>query len=240
MLPATLAFEVRRQVLHSLEATFHMRDPEVERALRRFFTQPGNGLFKGPWLQLRRPFRLASNRGEGFFDLPVPFTPFRHQWLAWQRLTSKGQTPRPVIVTTGTGSGKTECFSVPVLDHCWREQQAGRTQGIKAIVLYPMNALAADQAGRFAEAILTSEHLSYEAVVNGTPRRKARLRVGLYTGRMQPGQEDRSGEDEGTYSEIQFRPGRGIFARSLRLGTRFDDHSRVLLGSALEYFPPSA
>lgn len=38
------------------------------------------------------------------------------------------------------------------------EQQAGRTQGIKAIVLYPMNALAADQAGRFAEAILTSEH----------------------------------------------------------------------------------
>jgi len=39
MLPATLAFEVRRQILHYREATFHMRDPEVEQALRRFFTQ---------------------------------------------------------------------------------------------------------------------------------------------------------------------------------------------------------
>ena len=206
MLPATLAFEVRRQILHYLEATFHMRDPEVEQALRRFFTQPDHGLFKGPWLQLRRPFRLAANRGEGFFDLPVPFTPFRHQWLAWQRLTSKGQQPRPVIVTTGTGSGKTECFSVPVLDHCRREHQAGRIRGIKAIVLYPMNALAADQAGRLAETILTSEHLSHEAVIDGRTRRRARVRVGLYTGRMQPGQEDRSDEEEGVWSEVQIVP----------------------------------
>jgi DEAD/DEAH box helicase domain-containing protein len=144
MLPATLAFEVRKQVLHYLEATFHMRDPEVEAALRRFFSDLDQGLFKGPWLQLHRPFRLAANRGEAFFDIPVPFTPFRHQWLAWQRLTSKGHVPRHTLVTTGTGSGKTECFLLPLLDHCWREHQSGRRQGIKAIVLYPMFSMIVD------------------------------------------------------------------------------------------------
>lgn len=209
MLPATLAHEVRRQVLHYLEATFNMRDPRVEAALRQFFTNPEHGLFKGPWLQLRRPFRLAANRGDAFFDIQVPFSPFRHQWLAWQRLTSKGNSPKHTIVTTGTGSGKTECFLFPILDHCWREHQAGRVQGIKAIVLYPMNALAADQAGRFAEEILKSDLLSYDAMADGKTRRKARLRVGLYTGRMQPGQEDRGDPEEGTYPEVQVILGDG-------------------------------
>ena len=57
MLPATLAHEVRTQVLHYLEATFNTRDRQVEEALLRFFNDPENGLFKGPWLQLHRPFR---------------------------------------------------------------------------------------------------------------------------------------------------------------------------------------
>ena len=87
MLPATLAHEVRKQILHYLEATFHMRDPAVEQALRRFFLDPDNGLFKGPWLQLRRPFRLAADSGERFFDLPIPFMPDSPKIIVpWSRL----------------------------------------------------------------------------------------------------------------------------------------------------------
>src|SRR5699024_1268216 len=69
----------------------------------------------------------------------------------------------------GTGSGKTECFLYPVLDHCLRARQSGQTQGIKALVIYPMNALATDQARRFAEVIAST------AEFKG-------LRVGLYVG----------------------------------------------------------
>lgn len=183
-----------------------MRIPEMEEALSRFFNDPENGIFKGPWLQLRRPFRLAIADGNQFFDLHVPFTPFKHQFEAWRRLTSKGNSPKPTIVTTGTGSGKTECFLYPVLDHCTREHEAGRTRGIKAIVLYPMNALASDQAGRFAEEILKSDQLSYELVKNGKKVRKAKIRVGLYTGRMQPGQEDKASDGDSTYREVQIIP----------------------------------
>lgn len=206
MLPATLAQEVKHQLLHYLEATFPMRNIANEHALERFFNDPVNGLFKGPWVQLRKPFRQASSSGEQFFDLTIPFTPFKHQWQSWHRLTSKDNHPKPTIVTTGTGSGKTECFLYPILDHCLRQHNEGKKDGIKAIILYPMNALAADQAGRFAEEILKSKQLSYDHTINGKTVRKARIRVGLYTGRMQPGQDDKSGEEPGTYTEVQIIP----------------------------------
>ncbi|MEE2732968.1 MAG: DEAD/DEAH box helicase [Pseudomonadota bacterium] len=200
MLPATLAQEVKKQVQHYLGATFHMRLPQSERALEAFFNHPEDGLFKGPWVQLKRPFRLAENDGAQFFDLAVPFMPFRHQWQSWQRLTTKGgNQPKHTLVTTGTGSGKTECFLYPLLDHCLRERQAGRRDGIKAIVLYPMNALAADQGKRFAEEVLNSDKLS--ELVNG-PRR-ARVRVGLYTGRMSPNSGKEEGAEPGTYTEME-------------------------------------
>jgi DEAD/DEAH box helicase domain-containing protein len=206
MLPATLAHAVRKQVLHYLDATFNTRDRQVEEALLRFFNDPENGLFKGPWLQPRRPFRQAADDGSRYFDISLPFAPFRHQWLAWRRLTGKGNTPRHTLVNMGTGSGKTECFMFPLLDHCWREHQCSRGDGMKAIVLYPKNALASDQAGRFAEEILSSDFLSYEANVDGAAVRKARVWVGLYTGRMQPGQEDHGGPEPNSYKEVQVIP----------------------------------
>ena len=46
-------------------------------------------------------------------------------------------------MATGTGSGKTECFLLPLLEHC-RQQHALGVRGIKAILIYPMNALATD------------------------------------------------------------------------------------------------
>ena len=61
MLPATIAQDIRQQVLHYLEATFNFRRHEEEDALRRFINDPENGLFKGPWLQVRRPFRAAAD-----------------------------------------------------------------------------------------------------------------------------------------------------------------------------------
>src|SRR5699024_7850283 len=76
--------------------------------------------------------------------------------------------PQPTIVTTGTGSGKTESFLYPVLDHAARAKKTG-IGGIKALILYPMNALANDQAGRLAK-ILTE-----------TPAYKG-LTAALYTG----------------------------------------------------------
>ncbi|GGT18641.1 hypothetical protein GCM10010207_17090 [Streptomyces atratus] len=56
------------------------------------------------------------------------------------------------LIRRGTGSGKTESFLVPVLDHCRRARAAGQ-DGVKAILLYPMNALATDQAQRLNDQL---------------------------------------------------------------------------------------
>jgi DEAD/DEAH box helicase domain-containing protein len=63
MLPVHLADNIRKQVLYYLQSTFSFRDKRVARAFEAFLEDPETGLFKGPWVQLRRPFRPAPGRG---------------------------------------------------------------------------------------------------------------------------------------------------------------------------------
>ena len=74
------------------------------------------------------------------------FTPFRHQ--AWSKLLTDNKS---IVVTTGTGSGKTECFLVPVikyLSQTARNRTAGLPHPVEALFLYPLNALMNDQKER--------------------------------------------------------------------------------------------
>src|SRR6185503_14864888 len=65
----------------------------------------------------------------------------------WTALESK--TPKSVIVSTGTASGKTECFLVPILNDLVREStSSGRLTGVRALFLYPLNALINSQRER--------------------------------------------------------------------------------------------
>jgi DEAD/DEAH box helicase domain-containing protein len=185
MLPAHIAENIKKQVLFYLQSTFSFWDRETENAFTRFIEDPDTGLFKGPWIQLRRPFRPAPEGMAIPLDIHIPFHPFLHQFNAWKRLSSKDKKPQSTIITTGTGSGKTECFLFPILDHCLRVHGQ---KGIKAIILYPMNALAADQEKRFARIILENPALN-----------DAGIRVGTYTGRydsVSPGESKDSGTTE--------------------------------------------
>lgn len=169
MIPLTVAAEIKETILDYLITTFNFQDQAVEQALLEFLQNSDSGLFKGPYVHLRLPFRRASS------DVPVPldllppgFQPYVHQLRAFERLTSRdGHIPQPTLITTGTGSGKTEAFLYPILDHCYRHR---REPGIKAIILYPMNALASDQAGRLARLLWTD------------PRLKDQLTAGMYVG----------------------------------------------------------
>lgn len=66
---------------------------------------------------------------------------FQHQ----QEALSKAKNGESYVVTTGTGSGKSLAFFVPIIDHILRERAAGAEQRTRAIVIYPMNALANSQ-----------------------------------------------------------------------------------------------
>ncbi len=74
--------------------------------------------------------------------------PYRHQLEAWNILAQP--TPQSLVVASGTGSGKTECFMVPILDRLarLREEKQGRLIGVRALFLYPLNALINSQRDR--------------------------------------------------------------------------------------------
>ena len=59
-------------------------------------------------------------------------------------------TPQSLVVASGTGSGKTECFMVPILDRLVRQNTdlRGPLIGVRALFLYPLNALINSQRER--------------------------------------------------------------------------------------------
>lgn len=70
-----------------------------------------------------------------------PITLYRHQAQAVAK-ASKGNS---FVVTTGTGSGKSLCFFIPIIDAAVRARASGAAPRTRAIIVYPMNALANSQ-----------------------------------------------------------------------------------------------
>ena len=82
------------------------------------------------------------------YRFPRDRAPYRHQVEAWKIL--KEEDPTSLVVTSGTGSGKTECYLVPILDRLARLADSERSPlvGVRAIFLYPLNALINSQKSR--------------------------------------------------------------------------------------------
>jgi DEAD/DEAH box helicase domain-containing protein len=177
MIPSVVARQVRETILDYLRTTYALADADLESTLFEFLNSE-NGLFKGPYIDIRLPFRKVVPGERLPLDIKPGFEPYRHQLKSFQRLYSKdGHQPQHTLVTTGTGSGKTECFLYPILDHCWRNSER---PGVKAIILYPMNALASDQAKRLAEMLWDDDRL------------RGKVTAGLYVGgKGQHGAADR-------------------------------------------------
>jgi ATP-dependent helicase YprA (DUF1998 family) len=82
--------------------------------------------------------------------LPPTLRPYTHQVEAWRLL--KEEAARSVLVSAGTGSGKTESFLVPILDDFVRQsQEKGTLTGVQALLVYPLNALIASQRDRLSD-----------------------------------------------------------------------------------------
>jgi ATP-dependent helicase YprA (DUF1998 family) len=92
---------------------------------------------------------LNAAEREGRNTLPSTTHPYEHQLAAWRALAH--QPPRCIVVSSGTGSGKTEAFLVPILDALARQTEQGDSFGVQALLLYPLNALIASQRDRLAD-----------------------------------------------------------------------------------------
>ena len=143
---------IKNRYLAYLSTTFQIKDVYLQRQFKERL-QAGE-LAKGPILEVTPPFVTGKSLNELIDEgtlseefrrleskeLPLDRSLYKHQEAAIQRVVIEN---RNIVVATGTGSGKTEAFLVPILNHLFRQKEGGKlTPGVRAILLYPMNALA--------------------------------------------------------------------------------------------------
>lgn len=137
-------------------------------------------LFKGPYVDLSFPFQRGNNLEslikegvvcESFRRLEdINFTRplYSHQEEAIRHIGSG----RSAIITTGTGSGKTESFLYPILNELLFDIEKGNTDvGVRAIFLYPMNALVNDQIDRIRKILNNCPDITFGFFTGETPEK---------------------------------------------------------------------
>lgn len=150
-----------------IEATYHIADADIVAQRRALLDQAG-GVFQTPYLEstpryetgvryaemsdipaaAQEAFRRLSDAASGKPLIYDP--PYSHQSEA---IRATLRDAKNVMLMTGTGSGKTESFLLPILGKLAIEakdnpEQFVRHSAVRAMVLYPMNALVNDQLGR--------------------------------------------------------------------------------------------
>lgn len=122
---------------------------------------------------LLHPKLVAALDGAQSERMPRDRHPYTHQVAAWQA----ARDGYSCLVTSGTGSGKTECFMVPMLDDLLRDQAKGRLAGVRAIVIYPLNALIESQRERLSAWTEALQDRITFALYNGlTPETKREIK----------------------------------------------------------------
>ncbi|MCA9694663.1 MAG: DEAD/DEAH box helicase, partial [Myxococcales bacterium] len=217
---------LHRALRDYIEATYHVSDPILVAQRRGLLEEPGV-IHQRPYLESTPRYQTgaafrdlgldaatldvfsAVSKAEGELGLLIHDPPYQHQAISTKLSLVDG---RSLVVMTGTGSGKTECFLLPILGKLAREakgkgQEFGATPAVRAMVLYPMNALVNDQLGRlrllFGDPRIVKKFVAW----SGRPARFAR-----YTSRtLYPGVRDEKKDKE------RLRPIGRYYVRNLEL-----------------------
>lgn len=164
--------------------TYPLADTDLYAQLRgllRLEQSRDTPLRKGPFISLSRPFKQGSSIAQlvadGVFHpamqavVPTEHTHVRAHQDEAIRAVHRGDT---TIVSTGTGSGKTEAFLYPIISRCLELKDRRAPPGVIAVLVYPMNALAEDQLDRL-RGLLAGRGIPFGMYVGKTPEDDAQV-----------------------------------------------------------------
>lgn len=182
----------QRMVDFALDDHF-VADPALRRICENIWSGPPEqgGLASDLWVEGAFPSRSAVEtmralveRGEFDADLghmldaaghfPLDRHPYLHQLQSLRdaRASYAGAQKSAIVVTAGTGSGKTESFLLPMLDDLYR-RPPHPDGGVSCLILYPMNALVNDQVERLYQWMRGQERVSLFHFTSETPENRA-------------------------------------------------------------------
>jgi DEAD/DEAH box helicase domain-containing protein len=252
--PINTFINIRDAYLRYLDSPFWLRYQAL-REERRQILNRDRQLYREPLIEPLPPYELSDfNTAQACEALGVPrrvadflaqgLFPdrermlYRHQFQAWEASRKR----QGVVVTSGTGSGKTECFLLPILasiieeaarweepgtlaaNRLWwsirnqerisqRAHEVGkrRPPAIRALLLYPLNALIEDQLARLRDACATPSALAWlDRHCNGN-----RIWYGRYTGATPV-----SGSPESDIKRKELRKALNVLGRDWRRAQR--------------------
>ncbi len=166
--PISLSQGLHDLYLRYLDSALPLREASLMEERRKLFSTPG-AIFQQPLFefiqryseagtlsQISQATGLSSEFSEfvasGLF--PSDRKLYEHQK---QSLLDVAIGKKHLVVTSGTGSGKTECFMLPLIESLVRESAKWtgkqRPRAVRALLLYPLNALAEDQMVRLRRTL---------------------------------------------------------------------------------------
>ncbi len=182
MNPRETTDKIRRDYLDYLASILTVTDPQITALARKRIAE--TDFVKGPYLEPTLPFvegaRLKDLAEQGLISTEfermgksVHYEDWHlriHQESALRKIITE---KRNMVVSTGTGSGKTECYLYPVFDAIMREKEAGTLDpGVRALLIFPMNALANDQQKKLRKLLRNYPDITFGRYTGETPYKK--------------------------------------------------------------------
>lgn len=183
-----MADHVRSRLVDLAVSENYFRDAQISEVARRLWSGPGTegGLVSELWVEGAFPGQRSTDSlkslnkegllPDGLYDqiaksrvFPVERELYTHQLEAF-RTAGTSQKIRPsIVITAGTGLGKTEAFLLPMLTDLWRAGERLPDGGMRCLIIYPMNALVADQVERIYKWLNGQSQLSVFHFTSETP-----------------------------------------------------------------------
>lgn len=229
-----IAKRIHLRLRRYLEAQYHIRNSALIEERRMLLEEPG-GISQRPFIEVTPSYAVAESFSA--LNSPKPVTellqelvewnpgigvypPYRHQADALEHFFAKGACSDDLVVATGTGSGKTETFLYSILGALAIEGTERRASfkrhGVRALLLYPMNALVSDQTARMRR-LLGDERLADLM----EERWGRRVRFGMYTSRT-PYPGVRTGAKDKRHLDTLFG-----YYEQLETSSKLDDQALV-------------
>jgi hypothetical protein len=191
--PGHFAHSICDEFLRYLFSAFPLSDPDLAGQARKLLERPSSldiPLVQGPFVSLSDsfaqgdPVQSMSERGVLHHMMPG-LIGYPRMYLHQQKVLEAVKDGRHVLVSTGTGSGKTESFLYSIVDDLLRQRDKGVTEGLTAILVYPMNALANDQLDRLRE-MLGGTGITFGLWVGTTSSTESDIGIERFEGSSRP------------------------------------------------------
>lgn len=181
--PVKASKNIKDEFINYVETSFTFADKSLR---EQFILELNKMIAAGPYLEVNDVFQCGKSIDqlidEGVLSplfrcleekkaeylknkkiLPIERPLYLHQEKAVRIIVSG----KNAVISTGTGSGKTNCFLIPVINELLREQESGTlNDGIRALFIYPMNALANDQIKNIRKLLMEYPDITF-GVYNG-------------------------------------------------------------------------